>query len=129
MCNYRNFDKYIQSCNHYHNHIIQPFYDPKNFLNVHLQPILSLPLQPLTTTNLFSIIIVLLFLEFHVNRAKNVHNIVFCVRFLSLGILLLKFIHIAFEIYSYCCMYQQFGLFYGQLVFCSWLYLSTFTSW
>lgn len=89
MYNYRNFEKNTQSCNHYHNHVIEHFYNPKKFLNLHLQQILSLPLQPLITTNLFSVIIVVSVLEFHMNRIKHIQNIVFCVWFPSLGIFLL----------------------------------------
>lgn len=89
MYNYRNFEKNTQSCNHYHNHVIEHFYNSKKFLNLHLQRVPSLPLQHLTTTNLFSVIMVLSVLEFHMNRIKNIQKIVFCVWFPSLGIFLL----------------------------------------
>ena len=57
---------YIQPCNLHHHHVMEHFveysYHPKNFLSV--PQFLSLPFHLLTTSDLFSVIIVFFFQDF-----------------------------------------------------------------
>lgn len=57
---FMNFDKYVYLCSHHRKQVIEHFHHYK-FPYAPLQSILSIHLQPLATTDLFSVTIVLSF--------------------------------------------------------------------
>lgn len=85
------FNKHIQLCNHQHNHGIKKFHHPQNFFVLLASQPLSLYPQPLATTDLFSVSMVLPLQECHINGI--IQCVSFWIWFLSLSIKHLRFIH------------------------------------